>query len=184
MIEEDYNNYFEILELPPDASLSEIRRSYQYLKELYSVESIVTLPVEEDVSEERKIEILQQIEEAYNRLSDLFEKEKNKGHGGKTRLIDKDIDEFISSITTFSGQALKQIREKIGIDLYDISLETKIRIRYLEDMELEKYDSLPPAVYLRGYICNYASYLSLDPKKVADDYMNRYYEWKSGREKR
>ena len=58
---------------------------------------------------------------------------------------------------------------------------TKIRKQYFEDIEREKFSSLPAEVYLRGYVMEYAKYLSLDPVKVAEDYLNRYREWKTGK---
>ncbi|MCK4791687.1 MAG: helix-turn-helix domain-containing protein, partial [Desulfobacteraceae bacterium] len=44
----------------------------------------------------------------------------------------------------------------------------------------EKFDALPPDVYLRGHLINYANYLMLNPKKVAGEYMARYRSWKEG----
>ena len=58
---------------------------------------------------------------------------------------------------------------------------TKIRKQYFEDIERAKFSSLPSEVYLRGYVMEYAKYLSLDPVKVAEDYLNRYREWKTGK---
>ncbi|MDP1759019.1 MAG: helix-turn-helix transcriptional regulator, partial [Thermodesulfovibrionales bacterium] len=56
----------------------------------------------------------------------------------------------------------------------DMAVFTKIRKQYFEDIEREKFSSLPAEVYLRGYIMEYARYLSLDPEKVANDYIGRY----------
>ena len=74
---------------------------------------------------------------------------------------------------------MKQIREKRGIRLYEVALVTKIREEILENLEHERFDALPQEAYLRGLIRIYASYLSLEPKKVADDYSKRYLAWKS-----
>ena len=171
--EDKFNKYFELLEVNPGASLPEIRQAYRHLKELYSTESIATLPIREEMSEASRREILDQIEEAYQGLTASY----RKGH------VVPEIDptEVLSGITVFSGQTLKQIRERLNIDLYDVALSTKVQIRNLEDIETENYGALPPDVYTRGFVISYARHLSLDTNKVVDDYMNRYYEWKAGR---
>jgi curved DNA-binding protein CbpA len=184
---DDRNKYLDILELSPDATFSEIRNAYLHLKSLYSRDSIVTLTVKDEIPQERKEEILREIEEAYQSLLTLFEK---KGPGlerEKTvRIDDRDFrEEVTSEVTAFSGQTLKEIRERLNIDLQDIALSTKIQSQYLENIETETFDGLPPEAYARGFVVSYAEYLGLDAKKVADDYMKRYRIWKdvSGRKR-
>jgi lipopolysaccharide export system ATP-binding protein len=78
MSREEYHKYLEILELGPDASLVEIKKSYLHLKRLYSTDSIVISPIAEEFPEEKRKEILQQIEGAYTKLLSLLEKEDRK----------------------------------------------------------------------------------------------------------
>jgi cytoskeletal protein RodZ len=61
--------------------------------------------------------------------------------------------------------------------LYEVALDTKIRVEILENIEHERFDALPQEVYLKGHVSNYARYLLLDPRKVADDYISRYKTW-------
>ncbi|MFC1883218.1 helix-turn-helix domain-containing protein [Thermodesulfobacteriota bacterium] len=166
---DDYKKYFDVLEIPADASLQEIRKAYRHLSDLYSIESIATLPVDEEISEQRRKEINEEIEEAYQKLLLMFKKDNIP--------YEKDISGLISDIDTYSGDALKKVRERMKIELHDIAIDTKIPIRYLEDLESENFDALPPAVYTRGFVVNYARHLKLDQKKVSDDYMKRYQEW-------
>ncbi len=63
--------------------------------------------------------------------------------------------------------------------MYEFALDTKIRAGILENIEHERFDALPQEVYLKGHVSNYARYLLLDPRKVADDYINRYKAWKA-----
>jgi hypothetical protein len=65
---EKYKEYFEILELEESASLADINQSYKKLKELYSSESMVTTPIEDEFSQEERQEIVNQLEEAYKAL--------------------------------------------------------------------------------------------------------------------
>jgi len=181
----NYNKYFEILELSPDATLPEIRKAYLFLKDLYSKESIATIPVDDDIPEGRKEEILIQIEDAYHRLLKFFKEEAEKSRQIKKPLLPAEGSEKeLPEIANFSGQTLKQIRKNLNIDLLEIALTTKIQVEHLENLENENYVDLPPEVYIRGFILSYAKALSLDSKKVADDYMYRYTVWKDGFKKK
>jgi cytoskeletal protein RodZ len=69
---DDLQKYYDILEIDGGASLEEITSAYTYLKELYSSDSVALLTIEDDLDDEKKAEILTQIEEAYQILSSLF----------------------------------------------------------------------------------------------------------------
>jgi cytoskeletal protein RodZ len=71
----------------------------------------------------------------------------------------------------FRGRILRQIRERMGIDLKAVSAETKISMKILELIEEEAVDRLPPLVYLKGFLRGYAKSLGLDPLKVVEDYV-------------
>jgi hypothetical protein len=185
MSRDDHSKYLETLELPPGASLSEIRKAYQHLKALYSRESIVTLPIEDEISAEVKRQILRQIEEAYKGLLVSFEEEEDTLENEmSSRPVIKNYEQTSVELTTFTGQALRKIRERLNIDLQDIALSTRVQTQYLNDIELENFEALPPEAYTRGFVISYAEYLSLDSKKVVDDYMSRYSAWKDEHEKK
>jgi cytoskeletal protein RodZ len=57
-------------------------------------------------------------------------------------------------------------RERKGVDLARAERDTKIRVRYLSALERGDYRDLPGAVYTKGFLRNYAIYLSLDPEDV------------------
>ncbi len=183
---EKHNRYFKILELDNEASLADVRRAYQHLKTLYSGDSIATAASAYDFSEDGRKSVLGEIDEAYTRLLEFFEnKGKDPGRKDKPKVVfHDDFKEYLASIASFSGFALKQIRVKLGIDLKDMSYFTKIRRQYFEDIEIERFSSFPSEVYLRGYILEYAKYLSIDPVKVADDYIKKYKAWKAARERK
>lgn len=184
MSREDPKRYFEILELDSDASLREIENAYVRLKKLYSNDSMVISPVIDEFSNKRKKEILQQIEEAYLRLKILLNNDNINSIHEESLTSDNTSGGEKFDNTPYAGPVLKQIREKLGIQLHEISLNTKIRVEILENIELEKFDALPQEVYLKGHLRNYASCLLLNPKKVSDDYLKRYKEWKRGIEEK
>ena len=171
--------YFEILELDSDASLSEIKNAYFRLQRLYSTDSIVITPIADEFSKKRRLTVLRQIEEAYTKLNEELKDEHQKSTNfGKPGISSENgaEGEEVESVS-FSGDVLKQIREKKGIYLFEVALDTKIRVEILEKIERERFDALPQEVYLKGHVSNYARYLLLDPKKVADDYISRYKAW-------
>ena len=177
MPEEGLKKYFEILEISPDASLSEIKNAYLRLKKLYTTESIVVSPIADEFPKRSRREILKKIEKAYTKLVALLENKHSKPAPQRKPLVfDIPIENGAES-TSYSGEVLRQIREKKGIQLYEIALETKIRIELLKNIELENFDALPSGIYLKAHLMNYASFLSIDPKKAAEDYIRRYEEW-------
>jgi cytoskeletal protein RodZ len=70
------------------------------------------------------------------------------------------------------GKFLKKEREMRNIPLEEISKVTKINERYLKAIEEDKYDLLPPALYVKGYLNVYARYLNLNPKEIILQYEN------------
>jgi cytoskeletal protein RodZ len=64
------------------------------------------------------------------------------------------------------GDMLQNAREHKGVDLFRAERDTKIRLKYLAALEDSEYDALPPLVYTKGFLRNYAIYLGLDPEDV------------------
>ncbi|MBC7263320.1 MAG: helix-turn-helix domain-containing protein [Chloroflexi bacterium] len=64
------------------------------------------------------------------------------------------------------GESLRSAREAKGISLAQAEEATKIRALYLQAIEEENYGNLPPLVFVRGFIRNYATYLGLNPEEV------------------
>jgi cytoskeletal protein RodZ len=71
------------------------------------------------------------------------------------------------------GADLRRVRESRGIALREVAASTKIGLRFLEYLEEDRFAMLPPAVYLRGFLQEYARVLGMDPRRTADAYMGR-----------
>jgi curved DNA-binding protein CbpA len=184
MIKKEQKKYFDILEISPEATLLEIRSAYFRLKKLYSTDSVVMSPIEDEFSKEERQRILEQIEEAYTKLMEQVKERQNSlAHHEKPFAAGHNPVEGEKASIPYSGQVLKKIRKKLGIELFEVSLETKIRVELLESIEQERFDELPPEVYLKGHIINYAKYLLLDSKKVAADYIACYRAWEKANKK-
>jgi cytoskeleton protein RodZ len=68
------------------------------------------------------------------------------------------------------GEILRQAREAKGLSLAQVEEATKIRSAYLQALEEGEYDLLPAAVYVKGFLKNYAQYLGMDPQEVLSLY--------------
>lgn len=64
------------------------------------------------------------------------------------------------------GEKLAKKRIALGLDPKDIEKAIRVRAKHIEAIENGRYDSLPPDVYVRGFVRSYASFLKLDPDKV------------------
>ena len=64
------------------------------------------------------------------------------------------------------GKYLKAERELRNLSLEEAAKFTKIGKQFLRAIEEDKYDLLPPATYVKGFLTAYARYLGLDPNDV------------------
>ena len=60
-----------------------------------------------------------------------------------------------------------------GLELDQINAITKVNPNYLRCIEEERFDALPAAVYVRGFVAAYARCLGLDAGRVANEYLER-----------
>ncbi len=180
MVKDELKKYFETLELPPDASLRDIHNSYLRLKKLYAGDSIVLAPLGEEFPEKKRKKVLDEIEEAYVKILTA-----KKDEPSRTAFLFEDAppqekasepEKAVDFPAT--GPILRKIRENAGIDLDEISKELKLRVELLKNLEEERFEALPEAIYLRVHLKNYALLLGLNPAKVTDDYLQRYQAWK------
>lgn len=72
--------------------------------------------------------------------------------------------------TASLGSYLRQEREHRRVALHDISAATKIQMRYLEALEADQHDQLPPLPFAVGFIRAYAQHLSLEPDAIVAGY--------------
>src|SRR5919107_6100947 len=70
------------------------------------------------------------------------------------------------------GKTLRRAREKRGLSLQQVEEATKIRTRYLRDLENDNFDVLP-AVYMLGSLKTYAAHLGLDETAMTRELKRR-----------
>jgi len=180
--------YYEILEVSPTATTKEIQRAYEHAKETFHADSMAVYSL---FSEKEVKEIEEAVEEAYRVLIDESSRKSYdqthsrtmgeqplekpyEAHVGsrekKAPLSFTDLS-FNAEVEHYRGRELKQVREKIGLELQTVSKETKISLKILESLEEENFEKLPPLVYLKGFLRSYAQCLGLDPQKVIEGYL-------------
>ncbi len=64
------------------------------------------------------------------------------------------------------GDTLRAQRERKGITLDQAAADTRIREKFLKALEDSDYHALPGTVYTRGFLRNYAEYLTLDSEEL------------------
>ena len=201
-------NFYELLEVPPDATLQEIARAYKIARATYQPSSTATYSV---FSDEENGEILRRIEEGYVVLSDARLRREYDARLGRERsdaerqpdrpetpaapppnaarvayaLRSPESDlELEASIEpedgVFDGAVLRRIRLSRGVEIEEISELTKISQTYLRFMEEDRYHDLPAPVYIRGFLREYAKCLRLDPRRVTESYLERLRERTGG----
>jgi cytoskeleton protein RodZ len=73
-------------------------------------------------------------------------------------------------MATTIGQKLRRAREDRGAELSDVEDATKIRVKFLEAMEEDRWEALPGPSYARGFLDIYARHLGLDRQALLDDH--------------
>jgi hypothetical protein len=178
------DDYYRVLGLEPQASRDQVERAYRFCLEMYGDGALATYSLlENDEIEATRA----RVREAYDVLGDPARRRQYDESRG---LVSPDspllplaygteADVAPAAATSLelpdvlTGPDLKKIRESRGISLRDIATQSKIGVRFLEYIEEDRVPYLPAAVYLRGFLQEYARTVGLDPAKVVTAYMGR-----------
>ena len=72
------------------------------------------------------------------------------------------------------GGSLREARLKRGLTPADVQKAIRIRDRYLQALEEERWELLPGDAYVKGFLRTYADYLGLDGNLYVDEYNSRF----------
>jgi len=72
------------------------------------------------------------------------------------------------------GSSLREARVRRGLELDAVQKALRIRRRYLEALEHDRFEQLPGEVYARGFLREYAEFLGLDGSLYAEEYNARF----------
>jgi flagellar biosynthesis protein FlhG len=190
-LEED-QTYYEILETEPGVSDEEVRRAYRLIKDVYASGSMVIAGLYE---EHELVELHARVNAAHDtlfaperrRLYDLALPEADlaravraaantarRAPAGANEERPEISEALVDPTAEITGAFLRKVREQRGLELGDISQRTKISERYLRAIEEERFGDMPAAVYVRGYVLEYARVLRIDAHRVTESYLVRY----------
>ena len=201
-------DYYETLDVSRSANFEDIERAYRLACDTYCEDSLAGYPV----FEVGDIELLRErIEIAYRILADpetrrAYDNELSAQAAEAPRAAriasDPDspgeevrpsapvlapldaLDELDEGDGEWTGARLRRARLRQGMELDEITKITKVNPTYLAFIEDERFDDLPAAVYVRGFVAGYASCLGLNAKRVAASYLQRYEERKGAAKRR
>jgi flagellar biosynthesis protein FlhG len=204
-------DYYETLDVARSAGFEDIERAYRLACDTYCEDSLAGYPV----FEVGDVELLRErIEVAYRILVDpetrrAYDLELSAQASEAlvpTRITPEPgavaeevrpaapvlapldaLDELEEGEGEWTGARLRRARLRQGIDLDEITKMTKVNPTYLAFIEDERFDGLPAAVYVRGFVVGYAGCLGLDAnaaKRVAASYLQRYEERKGAGKRR
>ena len=209
-------NYYNLLDLSPLASLEEVRAAYHAAMDMYADDSVVTYSL---FTQEEREHLNARLIDAYKTLSNsksrkdydrlLLEKgelshnevgasssENPDSTEGKLREVtvesltkeDKKPEtrkqsvegtlEFSGNLTSVTGKGIRMIRMAATLTLEEIYRKTNVPKRALENIEEERFESLPDLVYLKGFLRAFAQTLNADADQMVDGYVQRFLEWK------
>jgi flagellar biosynthesis protein FlhG len=178
------NSHHDVLEVERGATDEEIRRAYKRMCGVFDPENLVTFGLFDadglDVARAR-------IDEAYDVLLDparrrpyeisVFpEPPETKAKTEQEQAPSGELPPApsVTPDTEFGGALLRAVRESQGTSLDQISERTKVGINYLRCLEDDEFEKLPAAVYVRGFVTEFAKCLKLDPEQVSQSYIRRY----------
>lgn len=178
------SSHHDVLEVERGATDEEIRRAYKRMCAVFDTDNLVTF----GLFDESGIEAVRaQIDEAYDVLLDPARRRPYEisvfpeAPERMTNHEEEDVPEeelppapSITPDTEFSGDLLRAVRKSQGTSLDQISERTKVGTSYLQCIEEEDFEKLPAAVYVRGFVTEFAKCLRLDPEQVSQSYLRRY----------
>jgi flagellar biosynthesis protein FlhG len=188
-------DHYELLELPRDATHEEVERAYRMARATWADGALATYSVAHD---EELGSLRERVEHAYRVLSDADARGAYDAALGRLRVAPSEPDlgldetekeelapaELPAEIEAFedlsgpedghwTGPSLRRTRLARGLELDQITRTTKVSPVHLRNIEEERFELLPAAVYVRGFVTAYARCLGLDAGRVANDYLER-----------
>lgn len=72
------------------------------------------------------------------------------------------------------GNTLREARVRRKLTLQQAEEDTKVRVKYIQAMENEEFDTMPSSAYVMGFLRTYSTYLGLDADVILSEYRSRF----------
>jgi len=160
---------WQALGLEPGASPGQVRRAYLVRRALYAPDALATYSL---LEEQEREAVLARIEDAYQRITG----------SPPPAAIPAEAHEDPVELPTgppppleeAPGAHLRHLRLGKSISLHRVADEIKVRASLLAKLEEEDFQHLPAAVYVRGFVIQYARLLGVpQPDTLATAYLSR-----------
>jgi len=168
-------DHYDVLGIERSATGDEVEEAYRRCVMLYGEGSLATYSLLEPDEVEA---VRARVHEAYSVLRDP---ERRRDYDQSPRLIElapppaPEAPRAEPGVLPdpVTGPDLRRVREERGVVLKDIARVSRIGVRFLEYIEADRHGDLPAAVYLRGFLQEYARAVGLDPQRTASSYLSR-----------
>ncbi len=186
----DECNYYDLLEIPEDASKIAIREAYHASRDLFAEGSTISYNF---FSDQERESLLKRLKAAYETLTNdnkriAYDKEIFQRIGkwyqpaapvqtlpdqgrveqhGIEKKCEIDLRDFLNEDGLIS---LRELREAVRITQEEISKVVKIRVSMILALEARDFSRLPPPTYIKGYLKSYAQTLGIKPDELVEAY--------------
>ncbi|RKZ77946.1 MAG: hypothetical protein DRR16_28680 [Candidatus Parabeggiatoa sp. nov. 3] len=84
--------------------------------------------------------------------------------------VERDNDISAHNADSSPGVRLRHVREKNKWSVKHIADRLFLDVHVIEALEADNYDGLPPTIFVRGYLRNYAKLLELSPESIMESF--------------
>jgi len=170
----ELENAYRTLEVDPQAPLHEIEQTYRHLLQLYQnpAHPLALLFEDEENLRREQEETVSRLQEAWA-LIQASRQEERTGTGASSPDPEQRNLHPLPEFQCYDGNALRIIRNTLGIVPDQVAHATGIPLRHVSNLEGDAYAQLPPLAYTRAFVRSYAEFLGIDADRAAHDYIQK-----------
>lgn len=94
--------------------------------------------------------------------------------------VQEKVKELIADGDPSDGVLYKKIRQLVGVSKEEMQDHIKISIGYIEHLEANKFELLPQAIYVKGFMRSYLRFLGVEEyDRLVKAYLERMKDWQA-----
>ena len=107
---------------------------------------------------------------------------KLKASAAGTAEMHEKMRDLIAAHDVGDGDLYRQLRELCNVSSDEMQERTKVSIGHLEAMETNRFERLPQAVYVKGFLASYFRYLDVPGyEKLMNAFTARILDWQANK---
>jgi len=171
---------WDLLGLEPGASPAEVHEAYETRRRLYASQSLATYALLTDSERAAHLDRLRNAMERITKTGMMAEQSPPAPVSQPVTQDPPPLLEDCPDLADNPGGYLRHHRRARAATLEEIAKETRISRGHLANLETERFDALPAAVYVRGFVTQYARALNLsEHEALATRFVERLEESQS-----